>query len=187
MTRRHWSKGILILASLLLFAGVFPPAWLLWFGYAHNFAPLSMPITLQRGEIVSPFFTTDLNDSYQIDFDWAHGLDQPIDPSLDWRIVDAHSSVISQGSFAQHLPGGNEVHLGFYKPKRGLRQRIILDIHTDIQGANAAHPTLNIGVPEEGLDMAYAWPAVLPWSGIFCASGLVGLIVALALRRPPQN
>lgn len=184
MTRRLWSKGLFVLALILILVGIAPPAYLYWFGSAHNFAPLSMPITLERGQVVSPWFKTDLNDTYQIDLDWPHGLDLAIDLAIDWKIEDTHGAVIQQGTFAyQDLQRANEVHLGFYKPRRGLRQRVILDIHTGVEGANAAHPTLNVGVPEEGLDMAYGLAVALPWAGIWGAGGLILLIVALALRN----
>jgi hypothetical protein len=186
------SRVLLVVGAVLILAGVAPALYLIWCG-SHNFLPLSMPLTLARGQYTSPWFTPEVNDTWQIDLEWSHAVSgQPVDPddpnrlgarvqpvnlSIDWKIMSEPGSLIRQGTFASRIDGGNAVHLGSYKTKRGVRQRIILDVHDDVQGQNAAHPMLQIEDPEPSLDFSYAFPEALGWAVIVGGCGVTALIM----------
>ncbi len=74
------------IGGLLILVGVAPMAYLLWFGTAHNFEPLSAPLSLKRGEYTSAFFKTDLDEDYQVEIYFLPSDRTPLD--LDWKIVD---------------------------------------------------------------------------------------------------
>ena len=195
--RSVWSRLLLVAGVVLILVGVAPTLLLIWDG-SRNYYPLSMPLTLARGQTTSPWFTPDVNDTWQIFLFWPHFILGPqVDPdkpdararpiplSIDWKIVDDRDALIAQGTFADGLMGGNEVHLGSYTTRRGVRQRIILDVHTDVQGENDAHPTLKIEDSGPALDDSYAFPVFLGWAAIFGGSGLIVLLIGL-LKRAPQ-
>ena len=100
--------------------------------------------------------------------------------------MDDRGSLIAQGTFADGLMGGNGVRLGSYTTRRGLRQRIILDVHDDVRGENDAHPTLKIQDAEPSLDDSYAFPLAMGWAAIFGGCGLIALLVGL-IRRVPYS
>ena len=52
---------------------------------------------------------------------------------LDWKIVDASGTVLQQGTENTLLRGANNVNLGDYHPKRGERQKLIVDVHREIE------------------------------------------------------
>jgi hypothetical protein len=165
-------------------------ASILWFGWAHNFTPLSMPLPLTRGQVTSPIFKTDLTDNYQIDLDWswtpAQRIDQPFDIAIDWKIVDPQETLIRQGAFDQRGPQGNEARLGFYQPsKRGSRQRIILDVHRDVPELAGAHPVLRVETAERGLQQAYGSAFAMVLAAVIAGPGLILLIIGLFLRPRP--
>jgi len=175
---------LLVAGVVLVLVGVAPTLLLIWDG-TRNYYPLSMPLTLARGQTTSPWFTPEVNDTWQVGLQWPRGVsDQPVHLSIDWKIVDERDSLIAQGTFADGLKGGNGVHLGSYTTRRGVRQRIILDVHNDVQGENDAHPTLKIEDPEPSLDDSYAFPLVLGWATIFGGCGLIALLIGLLKRAP---
>ena len=139
----------LILARVawsLIAIGLAPYAYLVLWPLAHNLEPLSVQVSLKRGEYTSPYFTTDLDDAYQVDLSWPQSPDPQTEVDLDWRIVDIDGSVIQQGNYNNRMGRANVVGLGVYRPKRGLRQRIIVNIHHDVQGTDG-NPRLQIEVP----------------------------------------
>jgi hypothetical protein len=66
MSGRPWIRFLFWFGCVLVVVGVAPIAYLIWFGAAHNFQPLSMPLPLKHGEYTSAVFKTDLNETYQI-------------------------------------------------------------------------------------------------------------------------
>ncbi len=185
--RGIWSRTLLILGAVLIVLGVAPMAYLLCFGWAHNFTPLMMPLPLKPGQVTSPIFKTDLTDNYQIDLDWtwtpAQRLDHPIDIAIDWRIVDPQGTLIQQGTFDHQGPEGNEIRLGFYQPaKRGLRQRIILDVRRDTPELASANPILRIETPERSLDQAYGSAFFMLVAAVIAGPGIILLIIGLILK-----
>jgi hypothetical protein len=61
-----WSKIIAGTGCVLILVGIVPLAYVFGWGTAHNFEPLSVPLSLRNGEYTSPVFTTDLSENYQI-------------------------------------------------------------------------------------------------------------------------
>jgi len=174
-----WSKILTGIGCLLLLMGLAPLAWLLWWGSAHNFEPLSVPLSLKRGEYTSPLFKTDLDEAYQIQIYFLPPHSIPLD--LDWKVVDDRGAVIQSGAYKEGNTGGNNVNVGEYRPKRGLHQRIIVNIHQEVDAAGS-DPKLHIGVPEEGLGMAYGSGAAIGWAALIAGPGAIVLLVLLIRR-----
>jgi hypothetical protein len=174
-----WSKIIAGVGCLLILVGITPLAYVFWWGTAHNFEPLSVPLSLKSGEYTSPVFTTDLNETYQIQIYFLPQHRIPLD--LDWKVVDDHDAVIRSGVFREENTGGNSLNIGEYRPKRGAHQKIIVNIHHDV---DAAGPDLklHIGVPDETLGMAYGVAAALGWAAIVGGAGVIVLLVLLIRR-----
>jgi hypothetical protein len=90
--RWPWHRIFVSLALILVLAGIAPLAYLIWWGHAHNLEPLSVPISLKRGGFTSPFFTTVLDDDYQIEIYFLPHPRTPLDP--DWKILNETGAVI---------------------------------------------------------------------------------------------
>jgi predicted small integral membrane protein len=178
-----WSKILVYAACLLLLACVAPWAYLFWWENTHNPEPLSVPLSLTRGEYTSPYFITDLDGAYQIDLDWNRSSHEQNQLDLDWKIVDDSGAVVQQGAYSGLIGyPATEVRLGEYSPRRGLRQRIILRIHEGVSELGAKS-RLNIGQPEVGLDLAEGYiPLAIEWTGVIAGSGVIMLLVLLIWR-----
>jgi hypothetical protein len=183
-----WITILVSLACLLVLVGVAPWLYLLWWENAHNPKPLSVPLMLKRGEYTSPIFTTDLSDAYQIDLDLDRFQNEQIQLDLDWKIVDDSGTVIQQGAYREFVaPFATEVRLGEYRPRRGLRQRIIMRIHEDVQG-DGANSRLVIGIPEIGLDIGEGYTLMaIEWMGVVAGSGIILFLVLLIRRMIRRN
>lgn len=180
MKRWPWRTILVSLATLLVLVGVAPLAYLLWWGKTHNLEPLSVPISLRRGDYTSPFFTTDLDDDYQIEIYFLPYHRTPLD--LEWKIVDETGALIQSGGYSEDQMGGNDAILErHYRPKRGSRQRIMLSIRQDVQ-ATESDTRLHIGLPERGLEQAYGSAAATIWAAIVAGAGAIMLLVLLILR-----
>jgi hypothetical protein len=177
-----WSKILAGIGGLLVLVGVAPFVCLLWWGTTHNFEPLAFPLTLKRGEYTSPVFKTDLNEPYQIQIYFLPQHNIPLD--LDWKIVDDSGAAIQSGAYLEEHLGGNSVNLGEYRPRRGSHQKIIVNIHHDVDAAGS-DLKLHIGVPEESLGMAYGAAAAIGWAAIVAGAGAIMLLVLL-IRRAMQ-
>jgi hypothetical protein len=180
LKRWPWCTILVSLATLLVLVGVAPLAYLLWWGKAHNLEPLSVPISLRRGDYTSPFFTTDLDDDYQIEIYFLPNHRTPLD--LEWKIVDETGALIQSGGHSEDQMGGNDAILErHYRPKRGSRQRIMVSIRQDVQ-APESDTRLHIGLPERGLEQAYGSAAATIWAAIVAGAGAIMLLVLLILR-----
>jgi hypothetical protein len=180
LKRWPWRTILVSLATLLVLVGVAPLAYLLWWGKTHNLEPLSVPISLRRGDYTSPFFTTDLDDDYQIEIYFLPYHRTPLD--LEWKIVDETGALIQSGGYSEDQMGGNDAILErHYRPKRGSRQRIMLSIRQDVQ-ATESDTRLHIGLPERGLEQAYGSAAATIWAAIVAGAGAIMLLVLLILR-----
>jgi hypothetical protein len=176
------------IGGLLVLIGITPLAYLLWFGTAHNFEPLSAPISLKHGEYTSPFFKTDLDEDYQVEIYFLPYHRTPLD--LDWKIVDENGALIQSGVYTEdhHIGGNDAILTRKYRPTRGSAHRIILNIQQDVQakdGEGQLQPTdtrLHIGVPERGLDQAYGSAAAIVWAAGVAGPGTIILIFLLVLR-----
>jgi len=180
LKRWPWRTILVSLATLLVLVGVAPLAYLLWWGKTHNLEPLSVPISLRRGDYTSPFFTTDLDDDYQIEIYFLPYHRTPLD--LEWKIVDETGALIQSGGYSEDQMGGNDAILErHYRPKRGSRQRIMVSIRQDVQ-APESDTRLHIGLPERGLEQAYGSAAATIWAAIVAGAGVIMLLVLLILR-----
>jgi hypothetical protein len=176
------------IGGLLILIGTAPLAYLLWFGTAHNFEPLSAPISLKHGEYTSPLFKPDLDEDYQVEIYFLPYHRTPLD--LDWKIVDESGALILGGVYteAQHIGGNDAILTRKYRPERGSAQRVILYIHQDVQakdGEGQLQPTdtrLHIGLPEKGLEQAYGSAAAIVWAAGVAGPGTMILLILLILR-----
>jgi hypothetical protein len=193
LKRWHWRKTLAGVAVFLVISGVAPLAYLSWFGSAHNFTPLSVPISLKHGEYISPFFTTDLDEGYQVEIYFLPYPRTPLD--LDWKIVDAAGAVIQSGKYKEdqhlvdHQLGGNDAILEReFRPIRGSRQRVIVSIHQDVVTPDAekrlrsTDTRLYVGLPERGLEQAFGLGLYSVWAAVVAGAGAIMLLVLLILR-----
>jgi hypothetical protein len=98
-----------------------------------------MQVPLKRGEYLSPFFKTELNEDYRIDIEWDDPSAEWKALDLDWQIVDDSGALLQQGTYNYRLRG-NTAALGHYHSTRRLRQRVIIRNLQDAQGLDLAHP-----------------------------------------------
>jgi hypothetical protein len=186
---KSWPLRIIFvrIGWLLILIGITPLAYFWWFGTAHNFEPLSAPISLKRGEYTSAFFKTDLDEDYQVEI---YSIpDHRIPLNLDWKVVDESGALIQSGVYAEdrHIGGNDAILTRTYRPKRGSPNRIILNIHQDVQAKNSERqfqPTdtrLHIGVPERVLEQAYGSVAAIVWAAAVAGLGAIILFFLLVL------
>jgi hypothetical protein len=175
-----WNKILVGVACLLILVGVMPLAYAAWEG-AHA-QPLSVALSIKRGEYKSPYFRTYLGGNYQIQLGWARLPNPQTELDLDWEVVDDSGAVIQQGAYRERLRGANEVNLGEYRPKFGLRQRIITRVHQDVQG-DSGNARLEIGQPEVSLDISYGIILILGWAVILGGTGAVMLFILMIRKR----
>ncbi|MGO9436737.1 MAG: hypothetical protein ACLPH3_09030 [Terracidiphilus sp.] len=187
MKNSPWRKVFGIIAGLLILVGVSPAVYFWWFGTAHNFDPLSAPISLRRGEYTSAFFKTDLDEDYQVEIYFLPYPRSPLD--LDWKIVDESGALIQSGVYTENprLGGNDAILTRKYRPKLGSANRIILNIHQDVQAKNSEqpHPTdtrLYVGLPERGLERAWGYAAATVWAAAIAGPGAIVLAVLLVMR-----
>jgi hypothetical protein len=174
---KRWSSGKILLGvgvSLIL-VGITPIGFLLWRGSTQNWEPVSSQISLKRGEYKSPLFTTDLDDDYQIEIYSLPPHQIPLE--LDWRSVDESGTNIQSGAYSEaHQMGGNDAILTrSYRPKRGSLQRIIVNVHQDVQ-VDDADTRLHVGLPEKGLE-AYGSALAIRWAVIVGGPGVIVILV----------
>jgi hypothetical protein len=179
---KRWSSGKILLGvgvSLIL-VGVTSIGFLLWRGSTQNWEPVPNHISLKRGEYKSPLFTTDSDDDYQIEIYSLPPHQIPLE--LDWRSVDQSGTNIESGAYSEaHQMGGTDAILTrSYRPKRGSIQRIIIDIHQDVQ-VDDADTRLHVGLPEKGLEQAYGSALAIRWVIIVGGLGVLMILVLLLL------
>jgi len=205
--RWPWSKILVIVSSLLILVGITPISYLFWFGYAHNWNPMTMPLPLAMGTYSSPYFTTDLDKPYYlvvvsdrildgqsasciegakvIDSHACAGVGRLLD--LDWEIVNEHGTVMQQGTYNDRIYSGEEVRLGEYLAKLGSHLGVRLRIHQDIRGFQSAYPKLEFQPdPEYGLENSYGFAVFAFWACIVSGPGvliLLGLLVRPFVRK----
>jgi hypothetical protein len=167
----------------LVGVGLLPFGYLLLWGSTHNSEPVSEQISLQRGQLVSPYFKPEIDGTYQISLYWLKYPNPATRVDLDWRIVDSQDVIIDQGTYNNAIRGGNIVGLGDYHPQRGVRQRIIVNVHQDVNGPDR-EATLEVGIPEVALDIDEgAYPLAMGWAVITTGPGIVMLAVIWFWRR----
>jgi hypothetical protein len=216
MKKWPWRRILTIAACSLVPIGLAPITYLLWFVYTTNWTPLSMPLPLNIGSYTSPSFKTGLHDKDKpyylvvvadrildgqgsscleggklIESHACRGEGRLL--QMDWKIVDDQGTVFKQGSYAGQIYGGiaEDEKVGEYLPKPGTPLRVVLDVHQDIQGFDAARPRLELQAnPEYGLENAYGSAAFLAWAVVIAGPGVIILLALLTvhlLRRWKSN
>lgn len=203
MKRWPWGKILIIVACVLILVGLFPISYLYWFGFTHNWNPMTMPLPLARGAYTSPAFTTDLDKPYylvvvsdrildgqgtscieggKVIYSYAcEGVGRILD--MDWEIVNERGTVVRQGTYNDRIYSGVEARLGDYLAKPGSHLKVSLTIHQGVQGFDSAHPKLQFQPnPEYGLENGYGWAAFMAWAVIVAGPGVIILLVFLIAR-----
>lgn len=181
-----WHKILVCVGWLLVVAGITPGTYILVrLGTSHNQKPVSVPVTLKQGEFTSPYFTADSSDDYVISVHWDLLPARQTSVDLDWKIEADNGSVIQQGTFNNQLRGANLIRLGSYKPNSGQRERIVLNVHADVN-QGGAHATLEIAPPDTSWRWSEAIPTVAGWA-VFVAVPGVFLLLILALVGSKQR
>jgi hypothetical protein len=181
-----WRRMVAGVALSLVALGLAPLAYLCWWGGTHNPQPVIMPLPPKHGEYSSPFFKTELNESYDLDIEWDGSRGEWKALDLDWRVVDDSGAVLQQGTYNYRLRG-NTARLGRYQPTRRLRQRIVVRNLQDAQGLDSAHPKLKISLPERSLDMAYAAGSAIKLAFMVAGPGVLILLFLLITRAIRSN
>jgi hypothetical protein len=175
-----WHKILVCVGWLLVVAGITPGAYILVrLSSSHNQMPLSVPVPLKQGEFASPYFTPGSSDDYLINLTWDLFPARQTSVDLDWKIEADNGSVIQQGTFNNQLRGANLIRLGEYKPNSGQHQRIVLNVHADVD-QGGAHATLEIAPPDTSWRWSEAIPTVAGWA-VFVAVPGVFLLLILAI------
>jgi hypothetical protein len=189
-------RTLVIVAGVLIVVGAAPLAFLYWFASTHNFQPLSMALPLKQGEYTSAVFKTDLDENYMVQIELADpnrqaiGLNENAFLDLDWKIVDAGGTVLQQGTENTLLRGANNVNLGEYRPKRGERQKLIVDVHREIEEPEGSRVTLEVNSTEDPEGRAIGAYVFAWWAGIIAGPGAILPLVLLVLRmvrKSPQQ
>lgn len=197
MKQRPWPRILTIVAGVMIVVGAAPLAYLCWFASAHNFQPLLMELPLNQGEYTSAVFKTDLDENYMVQIELADpatqsiGLNKDAILDLDWKIVDAGGIVLQQGTQNTRLRGANNVNLGQYHPRRGERQRLIVDLHREIDEPGGSRVTLEVNSTEDPEGRAVAAYMSFWWACIVAGPGAILLLVLLVQRvvrkSPPRK
>jgi hypothetical protein len=178
--------------------------------------PLSIPLSLARGEYASPLFTTYTDKDYgiQIDLnripdgqdsscvlgtpkfnsDLCQGTGRVLD--ADWELVNDGGAVIAQGTHKDRMFTGRFNWLDRFHATKGERLKFILRIHQDLQGYESANPRLEIlerlNYPNvDGPGGAFLFYFGFLWAVIWVGSGVIIHDFYLHdfywKRRPPRK
>jgi hypothetical protein len=116
----------------------------------------------------------------------CRGVGRQLD--IDWEIMNEQGSVIQRGVYSDQVYSGVEATLGKYVPNLKSHLRVLLRIHTDVQGFDSAHLKLELQAdPEYRLDNGYASAAFLVWAAIVAGSGVIILLVLLIITAARKN
>jgi hypothetical protein len=140
-----------------------------------NLDPVSMPVPVRPGNYSSPWFTTRINDLYELDLGTAPWRQNPVD--LTWQIIDASGNILATGNWHDKTSGTHSIILARYRPKPGLRQRVLINIPHDVAGSEPV-PTLSLYCPEASLNFSYEAPVAILWAIFF-----LGLAVFFVIAR----
>jgi len=181
MKKWPWKNILICVGWLLLVAGVTPGAYIVVrLGTSHHQKPLSVPVSLKQGVFTSPYFTANSSGNYQVELNWGDFPARQTDIELDWKIEADNGSVIQQGAYSGILRGSNTVTLGQFQPSSSQRQRIVLNVHQDVEGTSA-NTSLEVGQPDTTQSLSYAIPFAAWWAAFVAAPGAILLFVLLIL------
>ena len=178
-----WNMILVNIASTLIFLGIAPWGYLWWWVNTHDPEPLTEPLSLIRGEYVSAIFVTNIDTTYKIYLEWPQIPSNKFTLDLNWSIIDVNGNVVQQGRI--HQPAGypvNEVTLGSYNPRPGLRQKIVVKVNEDVLG-DGSKSKLTVGNPEINVKIYEGYvPLLFVWTVFTVGPGLV-LFVGLLAKR----
>ena len=208
---REWSFQIVIanIARALIFVGLAPVVFFYGWYFTHGPVSLSVPLSLKQGEYTSPTFRTGLDgeqgilialgrirdgqdsscfrDGKVIESDVCRGQGRLLD--ADWKIVNNRGELIRQGSYKDRIYSGSssEDWIGRFVSKRGSRQRIILTLHSSIEGYETAHPRLEIHGTSDPEGAAFQGAYAIFWALIVATPGVIVLLVLRSRRAGPRT
>jgi hypothetical protein len=183
-----WRRILTILGVVLIVVGLAPLAALFWDVSTHNDRPLSMDFPLYAGQYTSPEFKTDRAESYIIQMEMMDstgrgiGLNPNAVLDLDWKVTDLSGTVVASGALNQSIRGANAVNIGEYAPKRGLRQRMIFNLHRGFDEPAGSKVTLEINSTEDPEGFAFGYVLFATWAAFVSGSGGALLLVMLVLQ-----
>jgi hypothetical protein len=186
---KRWPWHAIVLWVVI---AVGPLALYLIYGITHNFTPLSMQIPLRAGQYRSGIFKTNIRGSYELEFELRDpagryaALSTGAILDLDWKIVDTSGAAMKQGNQSMQLGPLHGFTLVRYTPTRGTRQRLIVDLHRDIDEPAGSRMTLYINSTDDsegpalGVLLSYWWACIVggAWSVI-----LLVLLIQRAVER----
>jgi hypothetical protein len=173
---------LVFVGCLLVVAGITPGAYVLVrLGGSPPPTPLSFPVTLKQGTITSPEFTPAFSSTSLIELDWNGFPARQTGVDLDWKIIADNGSTLQQGSLATILRGANTVTLGEYQPTPGQGQKVVLNVHSDTEGAGV-NAILKVGSPEQSFALSSDIPRVAAWAVWLAGPGFLLLIVLLFVK-----
>lgn len=181
-----WNKLLIVFGWLLVVAGITPGALILvGLGTGHNQKPLSVPVSLKKGEFTSPYFEASAGGNYLIDLNWDMFPARQTSVDLDWKIVADNGTVIEQGAISNILRGANTLTIGSYKSASAQREQIVLNVHEDVD-QGGAHATLTIGPEDTTTGLSSGIPGAAKLAAFVSIPGailLLVLVIAGARRR----
>lgn len=177
MKKWPWKLILICVGWLLLVAGILPGAYILArLGNSDNQKPLSVAVSLKEGEFKSPYFVPGSNRNHLVTLTWDLIPARQTSVDLDWKLVADNGAVIQQGTFLNMLRGANSITLGTYKPTRGQRQQVILNVHADVD-QGGAQAKLEVGPPDENSLLSETIPFAAGWAAFLALPGAILLIV----------
>jgi hypothetical protein len=84
-------------------------------------------------------------------------------------------------AIVQNASGTIRITLARYRPKPGLRQRVLINIPYGVAGSEPV-PTLTVFCPEAALDFSYEAPAAILWAIVFLGLASVFFVIAFVPR-----
>ena len=181
-----WHMILVCVGWLLVVAGLAPGAYLLVrLGGGTAQKPLSVPVPLTQGQFASPYFAAGSSDNYLINLSWDLIPARQTLVDLDWKVEADNGAVLAQGTFNNPLRGANLLKLGEYKPSSGQRERVVLNVHADVD-QGGAHATLEVNPPDTSWRFSEAIPKAAGWAVCLVLPGAV-LLLILAIVSSKQR
>ena len=177
MKKWPWNKLLIVFGWLLVVAGITPGVLILVsLGTGHNQKPLSVPVSLNKGQFTSPYFQASAGADYLIDLNWDMFPARQTSVDLDWKIQSDSGAVIEQGTISNILRGANILTIGSYKPASTQREQIVLNVHEDVD-QGGAHAILTIGPEDTTTGMSSAIPGAAKLAAFLSIPGAILLII----------
>jgi hypothetical protein len=173
----RWIRSNRTFAALctLIILGVAPIAYLMGWNFYGNSNPVSMRIPVRPGTYSSPWFTTRIDDLYELDLITNPARQNPID--FDWQVVDASNNILASGMRQEAVFRAYSITLARYQPKPGLRQRVVINVTHGATGSEQV-PTLSLYSPEACLRSAYEAPVYALWAIVLLSAAVALFVVS---------